>query len=834
MGVRLEDRKPIIEILERTPPIPDNCQWATFLRNHDELTLEMVTEEERDYMYKAYAQEARMRINLGIRRRLAPLLGNNRRTIELNNALLFSLPGTPVVYYGDEIGMGDNVYLGDRDGVRTPMQWAADRNAGFSTANPQQLILPIIIDYEYHYQTINVEAQDANRHSLLWWMRRLIALRKQFKAFGRGSIEFLNPENSHILAFLRSYQEERILVVANLSRFVQYVELDLSEFKDMTPVELFGRASFPKIGELPYLLTLGPHTFFWFSLESPKRAPEERSDYQPPRVEASASFDAMLRRGARETIARAMPDYLPHCRWFRAKARSIKSVAVIETLPMSEAAQAPHLSVLHVDYTNGEPEKYLLPLAVAAGDRAREVKSRSPERVIAEVTSAGSNGDQAGVVYDASIDPEFGTALLDMITHHRHHHGATGELLAHSTHALSELRGDATLDPRALKVEQSNTSIAYGDRLILKLFRRLESGLNPDLEITRFLTSHGLFSHVPPLAGWLEFRVGRSEPEAVAVLQGFVPNKGDAWQFSIDELSHYLETAATKPPLAAQSRATNPLDLLAREEADPLAVELLGAYLDAARLLGHRVGELHLALASNHSEPEFAPEPFSAFSQRSSYQSMRNLLTQAIRTVNRRRAVIPKELAGQTQIIINRQAEIVARFDAFLRCRSSVVRMRCHGDLHLGQVLYTGKDFVIIDFEGEPARELSERRRKRFALQDVAGVLRSFDYAAMSATIERLKAGALGEMNLQIAKPWANFWQAWASWAFLRGYLETTAKAPFVPDNPSDLKTMLEAFTMEKALYELGYELNNRPEWLQIPLSGIASILGPAAGEARA
>jgi maltose alpha-D-glucosyltransferase/alpha-amylase len=833
MSVRMEDRYPFTDIWAQTPEIDPSCQWALFLRNHDELTLEMVTDEERDYMYKAYAQESRMRINLGIRRRLAPLLGNNRRTIELNNALLFSLPGTPVIYYGDEIGMGDNVYLGDRDGVRTPMQWAADRNAGFSSANPQQLILPIIIDYEYHYQTINVEAQDANRHSLLWWMRRLIALRKQFKAFGRGSIEFLNPENSHILAFLRSYQEERILVVANLSRFVQYVELDMSKFKDMTPVELFGRTSFPKIGELPYLLTLGPHTFFWFSLESLKHAPEERADYQPPRVEAGASFDAMLRRGARETIARAMPDYLPHCRWFRAKTRSIKAVTVIETFPMSEAPHAPNLGVLNVDYFNGDPERYLLPLAIAAGDRARDVKSRAPERVIAEVTGAGSNGDQAGVVYDASIDPEFGTALLDMITHHRHHHGVTGELLAHSTHALSELRGDAALEPRALKVEQSNTSIAYGDRLILKLFRRLESGLNPDLEITRFLTSHGLFSHVPPLAGWLEYRFGRGEPEAVGVLQGFVPNKGDAWQFSLDELAHYLETAATKPALA-QMPATNALDLLAREEADPLAVELLGAYLDAARLLGHRVGELHLALASNQSEPEFAPEPFSAFFQRSTYQSMRNLLTQAIRAVNRRSAFIPKELARQTQIVINREAEIVSRFDAFLRCRTSVVRMRCHGDLHLGQVLYTGKDFVIIDFEGEPARELSERRRKRSALQDVAGVLRSFDYAAMSATIQQLNAGSLGEVNLQTAEPWAKFWQAWASWAFLRGYLETTAKAPFVPQNPAELKTMLEAFTMEKAIYELNYELNNRPEWLVIPLSGIASILGPAPGEAHA
>ena len=833
MAVRMEDRFPLTDIWAQTPDIDSSCQWALFLRNHDELTLEMVTDEERDYMYGAYAQEARMRINLGIRRRLAPLLGNNRRTIELNNALLFSLPGTPVVYYGDELGMGDNVYLGDRDGVRTPMQWAADRNAGFSTANPQRLILPVNIDYEYNYQTINVEAQEANRHSLLWWMRRLIALRKQFKAFGRGSIEFLNPENSHILAFFRTHESERILVVANLSRFVQYVELDLSTFRGMTPVELFGRTPFPKIGDLPYLLTLGPHNFFWFLIESAQRGDDAGvPDYQPPHIEGGATFDTMLRRGAGEVIERAMPDYLPHCRWFRAKARSVKSATITESLPMSDKSDAPRLALMNVEYTNGDPERYLLPLAIASGDRAREVRSRSPERVIAEVNGISGNGHQPGVVYDASIDPEFEAHLLDMMTHRRRHHGVYGELIAHATHALPQLRGDSIPEPRPLKVEQSNTSIAYGDRFILKLFRRVDKGLNPDLEITRFLTSNALFSHVPPLAGWLEYRAGRGEPDDLAVLQGFVPNEGDVWQFTLKELSRYLENAATKPA-SVQPAPASAIDLLAQSEPDPLAVELMGAYLDAARLLGQRVGELHLALASSENDPDFAPEPYSSFYQRSSYQSMRNLLTHAMRTLHKRRGAIPQNLAEQTQALMNRQNEIIARFDSFLRCRSSVVRMRCHGDLHLGQVLYTGRDFIIIDFEGEPARSLNERRRKRSALHDVAGMLRSFHYAAMTATIEQLKARSLGEVNLQIIEPWANFWQSWASWAFLRGYLHTAGKAPFVPQTMAELKVMLDAFTMEKAVYELGYELNNRPEWLMVPLRGITSLLEPSGDEAR-
>ena len=834
MAVRMEDRFPLVDIWAQTPDIDPTAQWALFLRNHDELTLEMVTDEERDYMYKAYALEARQRLNLGIRRRLAPLLGNNRRTIELNNALLFSLPGSPVIYYGDEIGMGDNVYLGDRDGVRTPMQWAADRNAGFSAANPQQLILPVIIDYEYHYQTINVEAQDANRHSLLWWMRRLIALRKQFKAFSRGAIEFLNPENSHILAFFRTFEEEHILVVANLSRFVQYVELDLSRFKGMNPVELFGRSSFPKIGDLPYLLTLGPHNFFWFSLETPRQdAVSILPPYEPPHIEAATSFDTMLRNGAREALERTLPEYLPHCRWFRAKARTIKSTSLTEALPVGEGEGNAHLVLLNVEYSNGDPERYLLPVALASGDRSREVQSRWPDRVIAQVDGSSGNGAEAGVIYDAAVDPQFATALLEMITHRRRHHGARGELLAHSTRALSELRGDAALEPRAIKAEQSNTSIAYGDRFILKLFRRVDSGLNPDLEVTRFLSAHAPFSHVPPLAGWLEYRAGRGEPDDVALLQGFVPNEGDAWQFSARELSHYLETAATKSaPL--QSLPTNALDLLSREEPDPMAVEMMGVYLDAARLLGQRVAELHLALASSEDDPDFAPEPYSPFYRRSSYQSMRNLLTQAMRLLGNRRAYIPKDVMELAQATMNRQREIVSRFDAFLTCRSSIVRMRCHGDLHLGQVLYTGKDFVVIDFEGEPARALSERRRKRSALHDVAGMLRSFHYAALTATVQQLEAGTLGEVNFETIEPWVNFWQAWASWSFLRGYLQTAGKAPFVPQDSAELRTMLGAFTMEKAVYELGYELNNRPEWLFVPLRGIASLLGPPPAQVTA
>ena len=828
MSVRMEDRFPLTDIWAQTPEIDPTCQWALFLRNHDELTLEMVTDEERDYMYRAYAQDARMRVNLGIRRRLAPLLGNHRRTIELNNALLFSLPGTPVLYYGDEIGMGDNVYLGDRDGVRTPMQWSADRNAGFSAANPQRLILPVIIDPEYHYQSVNVEAHESNRHSLLWWMRRLLALRKKIKAFGRGTMEFLSPENSHVLAFIRAYEDEQILVVANLSRFVQYVELDLAKFKGTTPIELFGRTPFPPIGDLPYLLTLGPHAFFWFSIEPPKTATAaDQSEYQIPRIEMNASFDGVLRGDARQQLERLLPAYLQHCRWFRSKTRTMTAVHFAEAMPMSEGPLVPQLTLLNVEYSNAEPETYLLPLAIAIGDRARDVRSRWPEHVIAEVTSSGRNGDGDGILFDAAVDPDFLSALLEVIAKRRRHRGSVGELLPGATQAFHQLRGDpeSRLEPRILKAEQSNSSVVYGDRFIIKLFRRIETGLNPDLEIGRFLTTHALFSHVPPLAGWIDYSSASGERRNIAVLQGFVPNEGDAWQFTLGELHRFLETAATRPePPPAMEKTL--VELLALTEPDPVAAELIGHYLDAARLMGKRLAELHLALASTADDPDFAPEPYSTLYQRSTFQSMQNLLAGVMRMINNRASIVPKDLRDQAQLVASHQREIAARFDAFLRCRLSVDRMRIHGDLHLGQILYTGRDFAIIDFEGEPARPLSERRLKRAALRDVAGMLRSFHYAALTSTIEQLRTGALGDFNFVGMEPWANFWRTWSSWAFLKGYLEAAGHASFIPKNDDELRILLDAFVMDKAIYELGYELNNRPDWLLIPLLSIGQLLG--------
>ena len=832
MAVRMEDRFPITDIWAQTPPIHETSQWALFLRNHDELTLEMVTDEERDYMYRAYAQESRMRLNLGIRRRLAPLLGNNRRAIELVHGLLFAQPGTPVLYYGDEIGMGDNVYLGDRDGVRTPMQWNGDRNAGFSTADSQRLILPIIIDHEYHYQTVNVEAQDRNRHSLLWWIRRLIALRRQFKAFGRGSIEFLSPDNPRVISFIRSHGDEQILVVANLSRFVQYVELDLSRFKGSTPIEMFGRTHFPRIGELPYLLTLGPHMFDWFSIEEREDSAHfDVRSHHVPRLEVAETWDRFIRGEDRVRLEAVLPDYLPNCRWFRSKTRQVKTARITEVLPVSEEGINTYLSLVDVDFADSESETYVLPLAAIDHHDAHHHPAAA-HAALAHLRLIGRNGDSERhgtngeqIIFDATADKQFENGMRAVIEHRRRLRGMRGEAVGSVSSAYHSIRpSEGTAgEPHLLKVEQTNSSIAYGHNLIFKLFRRIEPGISPDLEMSRFLTERAGFAHTPKLAGWLDYRVGREEPLTIGVMHGFVHNHGDTWEYTRRELNRYFERAATRTQLVPPpGRAL--VDLLTEKSPDRAGSDMVGVYLDVARLLGQRTAELHLALASDEEDPAFAPEPFSS-QLRSTYQSMRNLTGRTFRLLRSRLTSLPEDTRKRAARLVAQQEQIGSCFDAMLKRRSNIVRIRTHGDLHLGQVLYTGKDFVIIDFEGEPARPLIERRRKRPGLRDVAGMLRSFHYAAFSTLLDETRGGSLGGRDYASMEPWAKLWHEWTSWAYLKAYLETAGESPIVPKDRDELKALLESFVLDKAIYELGYELNNRPEWVSIPLHGIEQLV---------
>ena len=588
MGIRMEDRFPITDILEQTPSIPEVCQWAVFLRNHDELTLEMVTDEERDYMYRVYAHDPKAKINLGIRRRLAPLLGNDRRRIELMNSLLISLSGTPVIYYGDEIGMGENIYLGDRNGVRTPMQWSADRNAGFSRANPQKLYLPVIIDPEYHAETINVEAHLNNPHSLLWWMRRLLALRKRHKALGRGTLELLHPENRKVLAFLRRYGDETLLVVANLSRFVQHVELDLPLFQGAVPVELFGQTDFPRLSNHPYFLSLGPHGFYWFALR-PDPAIRGKTDITGsatalPSLVVAEHWQSILERPARASLEELLPDYLQARRWFGGEARSIKSAQIQAALPPAQL-DAGCIALVRVEFREGEPHIYALPLAFVKGSQADQLRSRLPQAIIAEL-KVQDQGEE-GVLVDALKDRDFCLALLDIMARRRTIRGAADQLAGISTPAFKALIQDGTesLEPSADRVELSNNSVVFSNRFIMKFFRRLEPGVNPDLEIGRFLTDKG-FAHTPPVVGALEYRESKGEPMTLAVIQSFIPYSQDAWQFTLEALGRYYERVlARQDPSPAPVPKEPILDLIVAET-HPLAQEMIGTYLEFARLIG--------------------------------------------------------------------------------------------------------------------------------------------------------------------------------------------------------------------------------------------------------
>ena len=822
MATRMEDRFPILDILAQTPPIPESCQWATFLRNHDELTLEMVTDEERDYMYRVYAHDPQARINLGIRHRLSPLLGKNRRLIELMNGLLFSLPGTPVVYYGDEIGMGDNIYLGDRDGVRTPMQWSADRNAGFSEANPQKLYLPVIIDPDYSPAAVNVEVQQGNPNSLLWWTKRLITTRKRFRAFGRGSLQLLYPENRRVLAFLRRYDEERILVVANLSRFAQYVELDLSEFNGLVPRELFGETEFPRIGELPYLLTLGPHAFYWFSLE-PSRERISLEGVDLPTLELTAGWEAILEGSARESLEALLPQYVASRRWFSGKSRRMKAAAVVDAVSLPPAGAparadgsepAGILAVVRIDYWEGESETYLVPLATLPD-------ARPGVPVIARLLTR----DGERYLVEGTWDPAYGRALLDAAARRRRLRGEHGLMIGTRT-ARTPLRADSLADlpePHVHQGEQSNTSVMFGDRLVLKLYRRVEEGVNPDLEVGRFLTDRTAFDRMPPLVGALEYQARRGQPMTLAMIHEYVRNEGDAWQRALRWIDRYAEGAAAELAAGTEPPAPPKADLfeLADAEVPDIMLRTAGESLEWAARLGTRTGELHLALASELSDPSFAPEPFTALSQRSMYQSMRVLTGRVFAQVRSSGSRHVAEVAE----VLDRESDVLARFRSLLDVKLQATAIRCHGDYHLGQVLATeGEDFTVIDFEGEPMQPISQRRIKRTAFTDVAGMLRSFDYAAMHATAHRPEP--LAEVDDETADAWMRAWSRWGSAAFVRAYIATTEASSFVPPDRRGREVLLDVCLLAKAVYELGYEAAARPDWVRVPARGILDLLG--------
>jgi len=821
MGLGMEDTFPIVDILRQTPPIPENCQWAIFLRNHDELTLEMVTEEERDYMYRIYAKDPAARLNLGIRRRLAPLLNNDRRKLELMNALLFSLPGTPVIYYGDEIGMGDNISLEDRNGVRTPMQWSTDQNAGFSHANKQKLYLPMITDPGYDHKSVNVETQRANPDSLLSWMKLTITLSKQHKAFGRGSIEFLQSENHKVLTFLRRYQGETILVIANLSHLGQQTQLDLSEFKGCRVINLFGPVEFTPVTGGKYQFTLSPYAYYWFSLQPPQAAAAQLNTL-PAEVKVeiptiSQTADELLGNENLDLLATVLQTYIKGRRWFRGKARDIQSSRVKDIIPIRSPESKACFVLIQVNFTEGEPETYVLPLNVVSGRQIPMVRREQPQAVVARLKP---DGVDESLLCDAMMDKIFCKFLLQSIGERRRFKGNNSQIVASTTPAFFNTLGpgEAAPEPTPVNAEQTNTSVIFGDKLILKLFRQLGEGINPELEIGRFLTEKTTFTHVPPLAGALEYYQADSKPVSLGVLQKFVPSQGDAWQYTQDSLERYFQQALIQP--AKQVPPLSRKNLVSLSKALPLlADKAFGGYLAAAQLLGQRTAELHIAMASAPDDPDFAPEPFTFMYQASLYQSMRGQAVRTLQLLREKLPGLPEDIKETARKVCNLEKAIIERYHLIERQSISAMRIRCHGDYHLGQVLYTGKDFIIIDFEGETARLLSERRLKRSPLKDVAGMIRSFHYTAHSTLQQR------PESELALLQSWAQYWYSGVSATYLKAYLNNIKKASLLPEDSEQLRILLDAFLLERAVYEIGYELNNRPAWLKVPLQGILQLM---------
>jgi maltose alpha-D-glucosyltransferase/alpha-amylase len=820
MALQMEDRYPLIDIFDQTPQIPATCQWAMFLRNHDELTLEMVTDEERDYMYKAYVQDPRARINLGIRHRLAALMGNNRKKIELLNYLLFSLPGTPFIYYGDEIGMGDNVYLGDRDGVRTPMQWSPGRNAGFSDANPHKLYLPVILDPDYHYESVNVEMQSRNTSSLLWWMKRLISKRKQYLAFSRGDLTFIHCENPKILAFTRSYEGDTVLVICNLSRYTQPVEIDLQKYRGYLPVEIFSRNKFPSVKEnTPYFFTLGPHDCEWFIFE-PVNALFKKNELLPL-IRLQDWEHANDKRFLEKLELSILSDYMMKMRWFGGKSRNLESLKIVRTHFLPTNGQSVLLLLIEVNYQSGLPEHYHLPISYGSEEFAAKLRDHCPQAVIARLRI----GEQEGILYDAIYGLEFQETLLHNLANNAFTKSNGTDLKFASHHDIREyVSTHEKIKPRILSGEQSNSSIIYDSRFFLKMFRKVDRAINPDLEITHFLTERARFPNIPSLLGSVEWKLEK-DSIVLGMVQDMVASSGDAWKYVLDRLDDFNEhiladTETIAPPSEILGSIIDPVSY---DEVPLLMKEFMESSLaERIHLLGIRTGEMHKALASGIDVPEFKPESYTLHYQRSLFAGLQSLVRRTFENQSQNLHKLPPEIKWQAEEVLNMKDEILTVFKNIYKEKIDVVKIRIHGDFHLGQVLVTGKDFIIIDFEGEPARAYSERRLKRSPLRDVAGMIRSLHYAAYASLF----------LDNQIRKedftkliPFVEQWYHYMSGFFMRSYMETVRGTDFIPKRKEDLETLMTTFLLEKAIYELNYELNNRPDWVVIPLNGIRTLM---------
>ncbi|MDE1914303.1 MAG: maltose alpha-D-glucosyltransferase [Pseudomonas sp.] len=809
MALAQEDRFPITDILRQTPEIPANCQWAIFLRNHDELTLEMVTDKERDYLWNYYAADRRARINLGIRRRLAPLMERDRRRIELLNSLLLSMPGTPTLYYGDEIGMGDNIYLGDRDGVRTPMQWSIDRNGGFSRADPASLVLPPIMDPQYGYQSVNVETQTQDPHSLLNWTRRMLAVRKQSKAFGRGSLKMLSPSNRRILAYTREYvgadgKNEIILCVANVSRSAQAAELDLSAFAGMVPVEMLGGNAFPPIGQLNFLLTLAPYGFYWFVLAAENQMPSwhvEPAQSIPDftTLVLKKRMEELLEAPCRTTLEQnALPAWLPKRRWFASKDTAIDSVHIAYGVRFGDPQHPVLLSEIEVT-SAGQVSRYQLPFGFLGED---QFTSALPQQLaLARVRRVR----QVGLVTDAFSLDTYIRGVIQGLQAKTVLDSTDGEIRFEPTAQLAKLELNDESEVRYLAAEQSNSSVVVGGSLVLKLIRKVSAGVHPELEMGAYLTEAG-YEHISPLLGSVIRHDADGQDNLLMIAQGYLSNQGDAWGWTQNNLERAIRDELAEA-MSEQEQHYN----------------ALGELADFAGMLGQRLGEMHLVLAAPTTNKAFKPEVTTLKDSQGWARHVGAQIDHALQLLKQHQTKLNPADQALVSALLEQKKAIASHVQDLAKATVGGLRIRVHGDLHLGQVLVVKGDAYLIDFEGEPARPLPERRGKHSPYKDVSGVLRSFDYAAaMAVNVQGVDQSPEANASRQRV---ADRYLHEARQAFIQAYHAATTTLAHDWQDAKGQDAALALFSLEKAAYEVAYEAENRPSWLPVPLQGLHGLL---------
>jgi maltose alpha-D-glucosyltransferase/alpha-amylase len=817
MALQREDRYPITDIFDQTPAIPEACQWAIFLRNHDELTLEMVTDEERDFMYSVYAKDPKAKINLGIRHRLAPLMENDRRRIELMNSLLFSLPGTPVIYYGDEIGMGDNVYLGDRDGVRTPMQWSPDRNAGFSATNPQRLYLPVILDPQYHYESVNVETQRSNTTSLFWFMKRIINMRKKFKAFSRGDMKFLQVDNPKILAFTRSFENQTLLIIANLSKHAQPAEIDLKELRGYVPVEAFSQNKFPPVKEgTPYFFTLSPHAFQWFSLQGPKT---ETIALKPlPQLKVDQWESLFTGDVALELQNTVLPAYLQRMPWFTGKNKILLSTAIAAHTALPVGEDDAEILLVEATFESGLPEYYSLPLLFQTTAEGKLTSDDYPNAVVAQLSIGGLEGMLCDAVYIA----RFQQSLLRFMAAGKHFM-ARGEVAFSGTEAVQKfLTGNAEHILKVRDTSEMHTAITYNNEYFLKIYRRVDKGLHPDVELTRYLAENapGLTTKY---AGGIVWHLAEGAYH-LALLETLEESYGNGHRYMLDRITNYLERiqARDRAVLAAYSPGSALTTPVSFDALSDEVKEFVGANAaEKARLAGLRLAQVHKVLAAG-TEREFIPEEFSLHYQRSLFSSMLSLVREMGQAVQKKSASLPDGLRNEVTDLNNRRDEILATLKKVYSKKFDVLKIRSHGNLGLSHLLLTGKDVLIHDFGGNPLQPFSERRLKRSPLRDIAAMIRSFYYVAYEGFLTSHQLPAEGQAELL---PFAGFWAHYMSNFFMKAYLDETKGSGFIPDDKADFEILLKSLLLENALQWFNYEMAHRPERVVIPLRIIQTVM---------